>query len=284
MMAASAVVFALFVLERAARQPPGDRAVAVPQPRVRRRSGVPRHVLRGDERLDAGLQPVPPARARASRPLHTGLAMTPLALRDRGRRCRLGRRARAEVRPARAARRPACSTAAGLVWLAVTVGGTAPRVDGWDLAPALFVAGLGSGLIFAPLFDIILADLDDHEVGTGSGLLNAVQQFGGALGVAVLGHRCSSSGCRPTAGSTPPSSSSGSPSGATPSPSSRRSCCPSGLARTPPSTDPRRAGVVCLRSRSSACSGTRPLLKQWPWRAARPRGRCARARARPAAG
>ena len=49
------------------------------------------------------------------------------------------------------------------------------------------MTGIGSGLIFAPLFDIILADLGDHEVGTGSGLLNAVQQFSGALGVAVIG-------------------------------------------------------------------------------------------------
>jgi MFS family permease len=47
--------------------------------------------------------------------------------------------------------------------------------------------GIGMGVIFAPLFDIILAALDDREVGTGSGLLNAVQQFCGALGVAVLG-------------------------------------------------------------------------------------------------
>src|SRR5207244_2641218 len=43
------------------------------------------------------------------------------------------------------------------------------------------------GLIFAPLFDIVLADLSDAEVGTGSGVLNAMQQFCGALGVAVLG-------------------------------------------------------------------------------------------------
>jgi hypothetical protein len=59
--------------------------------------------------------------------------------------------------------------------------------SGWDLAPALFVAGLGSGAIFAPLFDIILADLGDHEIGTGSGVLNAAQQFSGALGVAIIG-------------------------------------------------------------------------------------------------
>ncbi|MFL6061757.1 MAG: MFS transporter [Marmoricola sp.] len=73
----------------------------------------------------------------------------------------------------------------GLVWLAVDAHGMS--TGGWDLAPGFFVTGLGSGAIFAPLFDIILADLGDHEVGTGSGVLNAVQQFCGALGVAVLG-------------------------------------------------------------------------------------------------
>ncbi|WP_246004935.1 MFS transporter [Nocardioides marmorisolisilvae] len=73
----------------------------------------------------------------------------------------------------------------GLVWL--TVGSNAMHTTGWDLALGFFVTGVGSGAIFAPLFDIILADLGDHEVGTGSGVLNAVQQFCGALGVAVLG-------------------------------------------------------------------------------------------------
>ena len=75
--------------------------------------------------------------------------------------------------------------AAGMAWFGMVASGSG--VGGWDLAPALLVAGIGSGLIFAPLFDIILADLGDHEVGTGSGLLNAMQQFCGALGVAVLG-------------------------------------------------------------------------------------------------
>ena len=38
-----------------------------------------------------------------------------------------------------------------------------------------------------PLFGYILGDVSEAEVGTGSGLLNAVQQFSGALGVAALG-------------------------------------------------------------------------------------------------
>jgi EmrB/QacA subfamily drug resistance transporter len=73
----------------------------------------------------------------------------------------------------------------GVVWLVIRAHGMGTA--GWDLAPGFFVTGLGSGAIFAPLFDLILADLGDHELGSGSGVLNAVQQFCGALGVAVLG-------------------------------------------------------------------------------------------------
>jgi EmrB/QacA subfamily drug resistance transporter len=72
----------------------------------------------------------------------------------------------------------------GLWW---TIGHAGAGITGLDLAPATLVAGVGMGMIFAPLFDVILADLGDSEVGTGSGLLNAVQQFSGAIGVAVLG-------------------------------------------------------------------------------------------------
>jgi EmrB/QacA subfamily drug resistance transporter len=75
----------------------------------------------------------------------------------------------------------------GLVMMWWTIGHQGLALTGWQLAPSFAVMGVGMGLIFAPLFDIILAALGDHEVGTGSGLLNAVQQFCGALGVAVLG-------------------------------------------------------------------------------------------------
>ena len=57
----------------------------------------------------------------------------------------------------------------------------------WKLAPALLFAGFGSGLVFVPLVDFIIGDATVEEVGTGAGLLNAVQQFAGAIGVAALG-------------------------------------------------------------------------------------------------
>jgi hypothetical protein len=43
------------------------------------------------------------------------------------------------------------------------------------------------GLVVAPLFSVILAGVEDHEAGTASGVLNAVQQLDAAVGVAVVG-------------------------------------------------------------------------------------------------
>ena len=75
----------------------------------------------------------------------------------------------------------------GMVGLWWTIGHLGADLTSWAVAPALLVSGFGSGLVFVPLFGYILGDVSEAEVGTGSGLLNAVQQFSGALGVAALG-------------------------------------------------------------------------------------------------
>jgi len=49
------------------------------------------------------------------------------------------------------------------------------------------VIGLGAGSSFGQLFDFVLAGVAMDEVGSASGVLNAVQQLANALGVAVLG-------------------------------------------------------------------------------------------------
>ncbi len=58
---------------------------------------------------------------------------------------------------------------------------------GWRLAGPLLGYGIGMGMIFVPLFDIIMGEIRDHEVGSASGLLESLQQLGSTLGVAVLG-------------------------------------------------------------------------------------------------
>jgi MFS family permease len=49
------------------------------------------------------------------------------------------------------------------------------------------IYGFGMGMIFVPLFDVIVGDLSDDEVGSASGVLTSVQQLGASLGIAVLG-------------------------------------------------------------------------------------------------
>jgi predicted MFS family arabinose efflux permease len=60
-------------------------------------------------------------------------------------------------------------------------------VSTWDIVPGLLVMGFGMGLIVAPLFGTIIAAVRDDEVGSASGVLNAVQQLASAIGVALLG-------------------------------------------------------------------------------------------------
>ncbi|MFE2475674.1 MFS transporter [Streptomyces sp. NPDC059389] len=74
-------------------------------------------------------------------------------------------------------------TAVGLFVLAATAGGAG---DGWRLVPGTFATGLGMGLVIPPLFDVILAGVSEPEVGSASGVLNAVQQLANAVGVALL--------------------------------------------------------------------------------------------------
>src|SRR3954471_5920332 len=58
----------------------------------------------------------------------------------------------------------------------------------WSLGTAVGGRlGAGMGAMLAPLFDFVLAGVDDDEVGSASGVLNAMQQLGGAIGIAVIG-------------------------------------------------------------------------------------------------
>src|SRR5580693_4910112 len=75
----------------------------------------------------------------------------------------------------------------GLLTLWWSLGHWHTDITAWKLAPALLLTGFGAGLVFIPMFDFILGDATPGEVGTGAGMLNAVQQFAGAVGVAGLG-------------------------------------------------------------------------------------------------
>ncbi|MGW5656984.1 MFS transporter [Streptomyces humi] len=64
---------------------------------------------------------------------------------------------------------------------------TAPTRYPWPLLPALALVGLGAGLFTPAFFTMALQPLRPQEVGSAAGALNAVQQLGATLGVAVLG-------------------------------------------------------------------------------------------------
>lgn len=57
----------------------------------------------------------------------------------------------------------------------------------WQLIPGLFTMGIGMGFVFGALFAAVLNGVDPRHAGSASGTLNAVQQVGGVIGVAVIG-------------------------------------------------------------------------------------------------
>jgi EmrB/QacA subfamily drug resistance transporter len=75
----------------------------------------------------------------------------------------------------------------GIAWMIAAIHSNGSSLTSWDLVPAELLLGIGIGLLIAPLFSIILAAVNDEEVGSASGVLNAIQQLGSAVGVAVIG-------------------------------------------------------------------------------------------------
>jgi hypothetical protein len=75
---------------------------------------------------------------------------------------------------------------AGAVYMALILT-NARSATSWDLVPSLICIGVGVGASIGQLFQFILTSVSMEEVGSASGVLEAVQQLSTALGVAVLG-------------------------------------------------------------------------------------------------
>lgn len=67
------------------------------------------------------------------------------------------------------------------------VHGVTDHVTVWDLAPVLFVGGIGIGLFLPPVANLILSGIQAKAAGSASGVLSTVQQVGGTVGVALIG-------------------------------------------------------------------------------------------------
>ena len=78
-----------------------------------------------------------------------------------------------------------------LAWLSVV---TTPTVDYIVIVPAFIVAGIGMGLFFAPIANVVLSAVRREEEGKASGANNAIRELGGVFGVAVLASVFSANG------------------------------------------------------------------------------------------
>ncbi len=73
--------------------------------------------------------------------------------------------------------------AIGLAWIAAVSTPTTPYAD---LVAPFALSGIGMGLFFAPIANLILGTVRGVEEGQASGANNAVRELGGVFGVAVL--------------------------------------------------------------------------------------------------
>jgi EmrB/QacA subfamily drug resistance transporter len=77
--------------------------------------------------------------------------------------------------------------AVGLVVVDLVLNSAGGGVSAWELAAPLALTGFGMGMVFVPMFDVILAGVEPHEIGSAAGLLESVQQLAMSLGIAIVG-------------------------------------------------------------------------------------------------
>jgi EmrB/QacA subfamily drug resistance transporter len=73
--------------------------------------------------------------------------------------------------------------AVGLGWLAVVTSATVAYAS---LLPAFVISGIGMGLFFAPIANVVLSAVPKEDEGKASGANNTIRELGGVFGVAIL--------------------------------------------------------------------------------------------------
>ena len=81
--------------------------------------------------------------------------------------------------------------AVGLGWMAAV---STPTVGYGSLVGPFIVTGIGMGMFFAPVANVVLSAVRPEEEGKSSGANNAIREVGGVLGVAVLASIFASTG------------------------------------------------------------------------------------------
>ncbi len=73
--------------------------------------------------------------------------------------------------------------AVAMAWLGLTMSATTPYLE---MLPAFLLAGIGMGLVFAPLSTAVLATMKQDDHAKASGTNSTLREIGVALGIAVL--------------------------------------------------------------------------------------------------
>jgi EmrB/QacA subfamily drug resistance transporter len=77
--------------------------------------------------------------------------------------------------------------AAGLLAMAGVLRGAGGGVATLDLLAPMIVGGIGMGMVFVPLFDIVMAGVRPQEMGSASSVLQTINALGMSLGIAGIG-------------------------------------------------------------------------------------------------
>lgn len=77
--------------------------------------------------------------------------------------------------------------AAGFALFIWTINRFGGAVTPYELIPAQLISGIGMGFVVASVYPFILAEVPIKDAGSASGIINAIGQIGGAIGVAVIG-------------------------------------------------------------------------------------------------
>jgi hypothetical protein len=77
--------------------------------------------------------------------------------------------------------------AAGLLAIYAVLHVAGGGVSTVDLLAPMVIGGIGMGMVFVPLFDIVMAGVRPHEMGSASGVLQTVNALGMSLGIAGIG-------------------------------------------------------------------------------------------------
>ena len=87
-----------------------------------------------------------------------------------------------------------------MVWLRIMIAGIGDDLRSLDFLIPLALGGIGLGTTISPLYQTVLSTVEGRDAGSASGSLQAMQQAGGAFGVAVTGQIFFSHFAAPLAG------------------------------------------------------------------------------------